>query len=174
MLVRRERPDDAAGIRRIHTLAFAPGGRPAASTAEAALLDALRASDAWIPQLSLVAVGQAGVTGHVLCTRAVLGEGRHPVLGLGPLAVLPALQGRGIGQALVHAVLGAADALGEALVGVLGDPGYYGRFGFVPSDRFGIHPQDPAWAAHFQVRPLTAYHAGLRGTFRYAAAFERL
>jgi putative acetyltransferase len=114
------------------------------------------------------------VTGHVLCTRAALGEDRDPVVGLAPLAVLPALQRRGIGQALVHAVLGAADALGEALVGVLGDPGYYGRFGFVLSDRFGIHPTDPSWGPHFQVRPLAAYHEGLQGTFRYAAAFDAL
>ena len=172
MLVRRERTGDAAAIRRIHTLAFAPDGPPAPSTVEADLVDALRESDAWVPQLTLVAVEGAELTGHVLCTRARLGDEGHPVLGLAPLAVLPALHHRGIGQALVHAVIGAADALGESLVGVLGDPGYYGRFGFVLSDRFGIHPPDPAWAPHFQVRPLTAYHEGLRGTFRYATAFD--
>ena len=54
----------------------------------------------------------------------------------------------------MHAVLGAAEALDAPLVALLGNPGFYRRFGFVPSTDVGIEAPDPAWGVHFQVRPL--------------------
>jgi putative acetyltransferase len=95
------------------------------------------------------------------------------VLGLGPLSVRPDHQRRGVGSALMHAVLGAADALGEPLVALLGDPGYYSRFGFRPSTEYQISPPKPEWQPHFQVRVLTAYRPGLHGTFAYPEPFDR-
>src|SRR4029077_198500 len=96
---------------------------------EARLIDELRAGPAWLPALSLVAATAAGeVLGHVLGTRGHVGQ--DPVIGLGPLAVRPDRQLHGAGSALMHAILGAADALGEPLVGLLGDPGDYRRVGF--------------------------------------------
>ena len=74
----------------------------------------------------------------------------------------------------MHAVLGAADALGEPLVGLLGDPRYYARFGFVAADSLGIAPDQPDWASHFQVRPLSTWTPALTGTFRYADPFYAL
>ena len=62
------------------------------------------------------------VIGHVLCTRGSVGAA--PVLALGPLSVRPDWQRRGVGSALVHAVLGAGDALGEPLVALLGSTAY--------------------------------------------------
>ena len=73
----------------------------------------------------------------------------------------------------MHAVLGAADALGEPLVALLGSPAYYRRFGFLLSGEYRIVPPRPEWQPHFQVRVLTAYHPGLRGTFAYPEPFER-
>jgi putative acetyltransferase len=73
----------------------------------------------------------------------------------------------------MHAVLGAADALGEPLVGLLGDPGYYHRFGFVPAQSIGIAAPDSSWGEDFQVRTLTRYE-GLTGRFHYAGPFDRL
>jgi putative acetyltransferase len=72
----------------------------------------------------------------------------------------------------MHAVLGAADALGEPLVALLGEPGFYGRFGFVTAASLDIAAPDPAWGNYFQVRTLTAYTPELTGTFRYADAFS--
>jgi putative acetyltransferase len=95
-------------------------------------------------------------------------------VGLGPLGVLPTYQRRGMGQALIHGVLAAADALDEPAVVLLGDPGYYRRFGFQAAQPLGILPTDPSWAEHFQVRPLNAWDGSLRGTFRYAKAFDAL
>jgi putative acetyltransferase len=138
---------------------------------EATLVSWLRADDGWLPQLSLVAIGGGEVVGHVVCTRALLGE--HPALGLGPLSVLPDWQGKGVGSALMHAVLGAADALGESVVGLVGEPAYYSRFGFVAAASVGICAPDASWGDYFQVRTLESYD-GATGRFRYAAPFDRL
>jgi putative acetyltransferase len=167
MLIRRETAGDIDEVREVVTAAFrvTPGVVPG----ESILVDELRTSPDWIPELSFVALG---VTGHVVCTRARLGG--RPALGLGPLSVHPDAQRRGVGKALVHAVLGAADALGEPIVVLLGDPGYYARFGFVLASELGITPPVPEWAPHFQARPLTTYEPTLRGPFTYPAAFARV
>lgn len=73
----------------------------------------------------------------------------------------------------MHSVLAAADALNEPVMCLLGSPQFYSRFGFRRSTDVGILPPDPAWAVHFQVRVLTTWTGALRGTFRYAAAFDR-
>lgn len=173
MLVRREAPSDAAAVRGVHAAAFdAPDG--ASEPVEVALLDALRRSEAWLPRLSLVAADGRDVVGHVVCTRAQVGEAGHPVLGLGPIGVRPDRQGRGVGTALMHAVLGAADACDEALVGLLGEPAYYRRFGFVAAAGLGVEAPDTSWGDYFQARTLAAHTPGLRGRFRYAAPFAEL
>ena len=164
VLIRREGPGDAAAIGEITVAAF---GRPA----EARLVDELRESDAWLPALSMVAV-ESGVIGHVLCTRGHVGGA--PVLALGPLTVRPDRQRAGVGSALLHAMLGAGDALGEPLVALLGDPRYYGRFGFRLSGEYEITPPVAGWQPHFQVRLLTGYQPEVRGTFRFAEPFDRV
>jgi putative acetyltransferase len=152
--------------------AFTRPERPDQTPPEVGLVDQLRASDAWLPALSLVAINSAGVVGHVLCTRARLASA--PVLGLGPLSVHPDHQGHGVGLALMHAVLGAADALDEPLVVLLGDPRYYARFGFRLAAEYGITPPVPAWRPYFQARTLTAFTPALYGTFTYAEPFNRV
>ncbi|HTR95535.1 MAG TPA: hypothetical protein VMI73_27700 [Trebonia sp.] len=72
----------------------------------------------------------------------------------------------------MHAVLGAADALGEPLVVLLGSTEYYPRFGFRPAREYGITPQRPEWEPHFQVRTLAAYDPSLRGAFAYPEPFD--
>ena len=193
MLIRREGETDAEAIRAVTAAAFArpgaPGQAPSAqgppgqappgqaplgqAPPEVRLVDELRASGAWIPALSLVAIGPGDdVTGHVLCTRGYVAD--VPVLALGPLGVRPDRQRAGVGSALMHAVLGAGDALGEPLVALLGDPGYYARFGFRLSREYQITPPVASWQPHFQVRLLTAYRPSARGMFRYAEPFDRL
>jgi putative acetyltransferase len=73
----------------------------------------------------------------------------------------------------MHAVLGAADALGESLVGLLGNPAYYRRFGFVAAQQVGIAAPVLAWGDNFQVRTLSQYD-GRTGRFQYAGPFDRL
>ncbi|HLV11032.1 MAG TPA: N-acetyltransferase [Trueperaceae bacterium] len=170
LVVRRERPSDVAEVESVVSAAFArePGVRPA----EAALVAGLRTDPGALPRLTLLAEAGGRVVGHVVCSRGWVGEA--PVLGLGPLAVAPERQGEGVGSALMHAVLAAAEALDEPLVALLGAPGYYGRFGFVPAAGEGIAAPDPRWGDHFQVRWLAAARGSLAGAFRYAAPFDEL
>jgi putative acetyltransferase len=173
VLIRPERAGDEDAIRAVHAAAFrTPGSEE--EPVEAPLVDQLRASPSWLPKLSLVAVRADVVVGHVVCSRGWIGDGDAPALGLGPIGVRPDLQRAGVGTGLMHAVLGAADALDEPLVALLGDPRYYGRFAFRTSTEIGVEAPDPAWGVHFQVRPLTAWHPGLTGRFRYAAPFDGL
>jgi putative acetyltransferase len=72
------------------------------------------------------------------------------------------------------AVLGAADARNEPLVALLGSTEYYAKFGFRLASEYGITPQHPDWAEHFQVRTLTAYDPAVRGEFAYPEPFDRL
>jgi putative acetyltransferase len=172
VLIRRETARDVDVIRAITTAAFAPRTPPGQIPNEAGLIDELRAGPAWLPALSLVAVTPAGeVIGHVLGTRGHVGQ--DPVLALGPLSVRPDHQRHGVGSALMHAVLGAADALGEPLAALLGDPAYYRRFGFELSTVYQITPPRPQWHPHFQVRILTQYQPRLHGTFTYPEPFDR-
>ena len=165
MLLRRETAADVGVVDEVHRTAF---GRDV----EAGLVHALRADPGWVPALALVAEDPHGrVVGHVVGTLGRVGD--VAVAGLGPLGVRPADQGRGVGSALVHAVVAAADALDLPLAVLLGAPGYYARFGFVPGARLGVGPPDPAWGEHFQVRPLGSYR-GERGPFAYAAPFAAL
>jgi putative acetyltransferase len=172
VLIRRETERDADVIRAITTAAFAQGRPPRQVVPEARLIDELRASPAWIPALSLVAVTSADeVIGHVLGTRGHIGQ--DPVVALGPLSVRPDRQQNGVGSALMHATLGAADALGEPLVALLGDPAYYRQFGFELSTVYQITPPKPEWQPHFQVRVLSVYQPRLHGIFTYPEPFDR-
>jgi putative acetyltransferase len=174
MLVRQEIPADADAIAAVHTAAFRSRTEPDAEVVEARLVGELREDGDLIAPLSLVAVQDGVIVGHVCCSPGRLGDDKTSVVGLGPLGVLPQHQRDGVGKALMHAVIAAADALGHAMICLLGDPGYYSRYGFVLSAEYGVEPPDAGWAPHFQVRTLAAYTPDLRGEFRYCPAFERL
>ena len=136
------------------------------------LLVALVAAGDVVDPLSFVALVEERPVGHVLASRASVA--RREVVALGPVGVLPAYQGLGVGSALMHAVLGAADALDLPLVGLLGSRAYYRRFGFRPAALLGIEPPDVSWGDAFQVRTLTAYEPRIVGRFAYAPAFDSL
>ena len=71
-------------------------------------------------------------------------------------------------------MIGAADAVGEPLIALLGDPGFYSRFGFVPSADLGVAPPAAEWSTYFQVLPLTAWTESITGSFRYAPPFNEV
>ena len=172
MLIRQETPVDVETVDAIHRVAFqAPAA--GADPVEVALLQALRADPGWVPALSLVAEGPGRApVGHAVCPEGAVGA--VTALGLGPVGVVPAHPGRGVGTALLHAVLAAADALGYPVVVLLGHLDYYPRFGFVPATDIGIIPPDPGWGPHFQARKLRAWTPRITGEFRYAAPFRDL
>jgi putative acetyltransferase len=130
LAVRPERTGDIDAIRSVELAAFE-------TSIEADIVDALRG--ACDPFLSLVAEKDGSIVGHVLFTDMSVEPTRDGLaLGLAPLAVAPEYQRRGIGSALVDAGLQACREAGAALVFVLGDPDFYGRFGFRPADEIGI------------------------------------
>ena len=137
---------------------------------EANLLRELFESAAYVPELSIVAESAGAVVGHVISTRATIGD--QPSLGLGPIAVSPSRQGQGIGSALMRATIDRATALGESTIVLLGDPAYYERFGFVRADFLGIAPPED-WGRHFMVLPLIDSPLP-QGLFAYAEPFSNL
>lgn len=173
MLIRPERAGEAKTIRAIHAAAFRRPDDPDAEPVEAPLVDMLRAGEWWIPALSLVAVEDDSLIGHVVCTRATI-AGTKPALGLGPIGVRPDRQGRGVGRALMHSVIAAANALAEPVIVLVGEPEYYAQFGFEPAEGLGIIAPVPEWSTAFQARRLEAYREDLRGPFRYARPFEQV
>ena len=138
--LRPEGPADAGPVRRVLAAAFA---RPDVTTPpEVGLVDELRGTAAWVPELAMVAEYGGEVVGYALLTRVRVRPDRGadaPALVLGPVAVAPHRQRVGHGTAVVQAALDAATELGERLVVVLGDPAFYRRFGFGPARRAGPH-----------------------------------
>lgn len=171
MVIRRETREDHRAIDAVTSAAFRrPGGD--AQPPETLLIRALRRDVGWIPTLSMVAVRDDRIVGHVVCTRGWVGE--MSALGLGPLSVLPGYQRQGTGHALMQAIVGAAAAAGEPLIALLGDCGFYGRFGFVVASRVGVVAPNPQWGDHFQVRTLTDCPSSIAGAFQYAEPFADL
>ena len=170
VLIRPEQPGDESAIAFVHGTAFAEPDRPDRTPVEVALVEQLRASETWLPGLSLVATADDQVIGHVVCSRAHVED--VPALSLGPIGVIPAMQNSGIGSGLMQRVITEADAVGETLIGLLGSPTYYSRFGFVPALEVAVTAPDPQWGGYFQVRTLSGYRATITGRFRYAEPLE--
>ncbi len=161
---RRETAADRAGVHAVNATAFDRAD-------EADLVDALRADPkAWLPDLSYVAEAPDGtIAAYALITRCHVDAGEAAALA--PVAVRPEHQRSGAGSAVVRAVLEAARARGERLVLVLGHPGYYPRFGFVPASEYGIRPGFDVPSEHLMALVLDGSSAVAPGTIRYPAAF---
>jgi putative acetyltransferase len=128
------RPEQPADLTAIHNVVEQAFQQAFSSFAEAALVDKLRANGKAI--VSLVAVEDDQIVGHILFTEVTLGDAT--IIGLAPVAVLPSHQKQGIGALLINAGIEACRNAGYAAIVVLGHPDYYPRFGFVPASRFGI------------------------------------
>jgi putative acetyltransferase len=169
-VLRPERAADHAAVAAIVRAAF--GGDD-----EVAMVEGIRRSDRYEPDLALVAVRSgepAGdVVGHAMLSWFDLvrdDDGSvERVLQLAPVAVRPDQQGAGVGSALCRELLRRADARGAPLVVVLGHPEYYPRFGFEPAARHGIRPPDPTMAPALFVAPLSGDRRGLRGQLAFPA-----
>ena len=164
--VRTGTPEDAGAVRDVVTRAFR-------GPLEAELVERLRGSGC--ERIELVAEHAREVVGHVLFTAIELdGIDAPRAFGLAPLAVHPERQRTGIGSALVRAGLVEARRRGVELVFVLGDPAYYGRFGFEDAARSGVRCGFEAPAGAFQLlwlgpRRPTAGRARYRSEFGASA-----
>jgi len=163
VIVRPETDDDRDTIRRIVDEAFG-------DTQTSRIVDGIWTSDRFVPELSLVAESEGQSLGHVISSYVDLVPGTRRVLQVGPLAVVPSHQRRGIGTALMEETVRVADERGEPLLLIEGDPRYYGRFGFMRADEHGIEmPPESHGAQFFMLRKLTAYDATVTGRAVYPA-----
>jgi putative acetyltransferase len=169
VIVRRQRADEYEAIRRIYAAAFRRPENPESVPLEVGIFEALWEAGDVIPELSFTALKEVGPVGHVTASRATVAT--DSVVAVGPIGVLPEHQGRGIGSALMHELLNAADAGDVPMIVLLGSPQYYSRFGFRPAQELGVISPEPRWGEAFQARPLTAYTPAVAGRFQYASAF---
>jgi predicted N-acetyltransferase YhbS len=163
LLIRPERPDDHAAIRAVTIAAF--GGSSYGHNGEAGIVETLREDDALT--VSLVADAGGQIIGHVAFSPVAITTAEGDWYGLGPMSVAPVHQGRGVGAALMREGLRTIAAMGASGCVVLGDPGYYGRFGFEadPAIRYG-----PEVSPYLQ--RLIFEGPAPSGDVRYRAAFE--
>lgn len=126
LVVRTERAADVDAVRKLNKKAFK-------GKSESKLVDALRGTEWYVPELALVAELDGRVAGHLLLSLIEIKEGDScvPALALAPMSVLPEFQRKGIGSALVKHGLAEAARLGHKIVVLVGHPEYYPRFGFV-------------------------------------------
>ncbi len=164
--IRPEEPGDIAAVHEINEKAF---GQPA----EAHLVDSIR--DACPDAVSLVAVRDAGIVGHIFFTPVTIADDEQEITGMGlaPMAVLPDYQRQGIGSRLIEAGLEILRQRNCPFVIVLGHPEYYPRFGFVPAARHGLMcPWENVPDEAFMVLVLDeATMSGVSGVVKYRAEF---
>lgn len=169
MEIRPEQPGDHDAIRDLVTAAFG-------SPDEATLVERIRASPNYRPDVALVAVIDGSVVGHVMVSHVALRHrgSERSVLSLAPLAVAPDHQHGGVGSALVRSVAAQADADGQPLIVLEGNPAYYSRFGFEDARSHGIHLPLPDWASPEagQVLRLGTYDPVITGEVIYPPAFD--
>ena len=144
--IRNSRESDRTEIENLHMEAFGPQEGPEIRQ----LVNELLIDETARPLLSLVAVHEGKLLGHVIFTRAEVSGGAEPVSAqiLAPLAVLPGAQSQGVGSRLVREGLHRLRETGVGLVFVLGYPAYYTRFGFAPAGILGLEATYPIPEEH--------------------------
>lgn len=128
----------------------------------------LRKSEAFIPELSLVADQDGEIVGHIMFTKIKVGK--YIALALAPLSVLPKMQSQGIGGKLIERGHEIAKELGFTLCVLLGHPMYYQRFGYVPANRLGIQAPFDVLDDAFMVKQLVA-NTNISGVVKYPNVF---
>ncbi|HKC86016.1 MAG TPA: N-acetyltransferase [Blastocatellia bacterium] len=168
MIIRSEKPEDIPAIRIVNELAF--GG-----AAEADLVDALRRDGK--ATISLAAEDGGRVVGHILFSPVTIETSERELVGVGlaPMSVIPERQNQRIGSLLVEEGLRRCRVDGHRFVVVLGHPGYYPRFGFVPASRFGIKSEYDVADEVFMVLELQdGALSGCAGLVKYQPEFNEV
>ena len=133
------------------------------------LVVALRNSDSFIPELSLVAVKDDKIVGYILFTKIKIEN--HEEIALAPLAVLPEYQKQGIGSMLIEQGHKIAKKLGYHYSIVLGSENYYPKFGYIPAIQYGIQAPFDVANENFMAIKLNEADTEIKGVVQYAKEF---
>jgi putative acetyltransferase len=161
--IRKETPADVAAIAAVTVAAFLHA--PHTSHTEQFIVEALR--EAGQLTVSLVADAEGIVVGHVAISPISISDGAIGWYGLGPISVAPEYQRRGIGSRLMREALRVLREHGAAGCVVLGEPRYYGRFGFRVDPELSLPGVPPEY---FQAVSFGASHP--KGIVSYHPAFN--
>lgn len=170
--IRQEIPADYSAVKSLIQAAFA--AVEYSDQSEHLLVERLRKSASFVPELSLVSEWDNQVVGHILLTPiSIKGETLStPSLALAPVSVAPEWQGRGIGGVLIKAAHDRARELGHQSVILLGHAAYYPRFGYRPTHEYGIQLPFPAPLENCMVLELEqGTLAGVNGMVEYPPEF---
>ncbi len=167
MLIRKEEPKDYKIIYSVVKDAF--DSAEFSDGNEQNLVNELRKGEAFIPDLSLVAEIEGKIVGHIMFTKATVGE--NTVLVLAPLSVLPEYQRKGIGLSLIKEGHKIANRLGYEYSIVLGSQSYYSKTGYLPADKFGIKPSFDVSSENFMACKIKKDASDIHGIIKYAKEF---
>ncbi|MBQ0139188.1 MAG: N-acetyltransferase [Kurthia sp.] len=167
-MIRQEKVKDYAQIFDVIRAAFESD--KLSNHKEHLLVDQVRLTDAYIPELALVYSEDGEIIGHIFYSECFIGD--HPVLALAPVAVLPEHQGKGIGTQLVEASLERAKWSGFSAIVVIGDPAFYRPYGFEEASDYNITAPIHVPKENYLVLPLyKGALTGISGTVKYAEPF---
>ncbi|TYR31764.1 N-acetyltransferase [Sphingobacterium phlebotomi] len=171
--IRQEKPKDFKIVFKVIEEAFEP--IQYSDHNEQFLVDRLRKSKAFIPELSIVAEVDHRIVGHILLTKLKIKNDQHEFdsLALAPVSVVPAYQGKGIGGLLIKEAHTKARTLGHHSIVLLGHEKYYPKFGYKQADYFGIElpfdvPKENCMAIELTKNGL----AGVSGIVEYPKEFH--
>lgn len=166
--IRPDTKEDQASVFEVH--------KTAARENEAQLVDLLRKREDYIPDLSIVAVVNDQVVGHILFPQILIVQDdthQHKSLALAPISVLPSFQRQGIGKKLVEYGLQKAKELGFTSVIVLGHKEYYPKFGFQPTEKWNIKaPFDVPSECFMAIELVPDALQNVSGTVKYPEEFS--
>lgn len=167
MIIRQETQADNKAVYNLVKTAFETAEH--SDGTEQDLVERLRQSAAFVPQLSLVALEGTQIVGHILFTEIGLGSTRS--LALAPLAVHPAFQKHGVGRRLIEEGHRIAGDMGYDFSVLVGIPSYYPRMGYLPASRFGIRSSIDVPAECFMAIDLTGQNRRVDAAVTYADEF---
>ena len=172
--LRLENKDDHRAVEHLTREAFWDLFQPGCT--EHLIVHQMRTDDSFIPELDYVALDGDTIVGNIMHTKAKVrsdsGE-EHEVLCMGPVAVLPSYQGKGVGSLLIKRTIAVAKAMGYTGIVIYGDHHYYHRFGYKNAEVYGIQTGDGANFDAFMALELTeGALAPVSGRFHETSAFQ--
>jgi len=174
LIIRNERENDYRTVEELAREAFWNLYVPGCN--EHFVLHNLRNSSDFIPELDFVAEKEGRIVGQIVYSRGVIKYtqgAEKEVISFGPVSVLPAFQGQGIGSALITHTINLAREMGFPVICIYGDPRYYSRFGFRCAEKYEIKTADDKFAVALQVLELQpGVLMNMPGRFIESIAFE--